>query len=425
MNSFLWPLVEELLRLAVGVPAFDISDSEHGRSFILCAYLIVGAGNIPAIAILICIKGHNGKRPCRLCSILALRVPGSRSTTHYVPLDRRSHPDLLLNTQAISYYDAASLPMRSALSFALDGHAAQFAATNAETERLSKESGIKGISILSYVPSLSLPDSFPYDFMHLIYENVLKILFLFWTDKYKDLGVGVGSFVIPSDVWKEIGKTMAAAGDTIPGAFGARPPNFVESSQEMTADAWSFWLLYLGPILLEGRFASPIYYSHFILLSEIAELCIRFVLERQQIEVIRQKCLTWVKKYEDGLRLNEHSQYDIEVDRHARRVNTLPEMVIDVRYGQLRHILVLTLPPSPQLGLSSESTHILAGILPCKILRRNARNMAVYKQTSTYVVEDVSAVQCLIGRVLDRGHWTIIDRSSAVQRAYYAVPPIE
>jgi hypothetical protein len=52
----------------------------------------------------------------------------------------------------------------------------QFAPTATEEERLAKTYGIKGIPLLSYLPSLSFPKSFPFDFMHLIYENLIKNL---------------------------------------------------------------------------------------------------------------------------------------------------------------------------------------------------------------------------------------------------------
>jgi hypothetical protein len=46
-DSYLLPFVEELLKLARGVPAFDAEDQ---RMFILCAYLILVFGDMPAIA---------------------------------------------------------------------------------------------------------------------------------------------------------------------------------------------------------------------------------------------------------------------------------------------------------------------------------------------------------------------------------------
>ena len=56
-DSFLWPLVQELLQLELGVSAFDAITT---TVFLLHAYLIVVFGDIPAISMIMCMKGHNG-----------------------------------------------------------------------------------------------------------------------------------------------------------------------------------------------------------------------------------------------------------------------------------------------------------------------------------------------------------------------------
>lgn len=82
-NSFLWPFVQELFRLfAQGVRAFDVL---MNGLFLLRAFkfLILVFGDIPAVSMLMCMKGHNGFCPCRMCEIKGLRVPGVLATTHY------------------------------------------------------------------------------------------------------------------------------------------------------------------------------------------------------------------------------------------------------------------------------------------------------------------------------------------------------
>jgi len=83
-DSFLWPAVEEFLALVLGTRAYDALQHEL---FLLRAHLIVIGGDIPAISMLMRMKGHNGLSPCRMCKIKGLRIPNSRATTHYVPLD--------------------------------------------------------------------------------------------------------------------------------------------------------------------------------------------------------------------------------------------------------------------------------------------------------------------------------------------------
>jgi hypothetical protein len=173
-DSFLWPAVQELLKLAAGVRAFDVLS---GQLFALRAYLILVFGDIPAVSMFMQMKGHNGISPCRMCKIIGLRVPNAtRNTAHYVPLNRSRHPQVAANATAIQVYDGENLPLRTHSEMIAQGRRVEAATTQAEGDRLVKEYGIKGVPILSHLGSLSFPHSFPYDFMHLIWENLIKNL---------------------------------------------------------------------------------------------------------------------------------------------------------------------------------------------------------------------------------------------------------
>lgn len=78
-------------------------------------------------------------------------------------------------------------------------------------------------------------------------------------------------------------------------------------------------------------------------------------------------------------------------------------------FGQLRCTLVLKILPTPQLGLSSPLTVIYAIIEPVKV--KLEHNLYYYRTTGAIEIADLSTVQCLVGRVLDRDCWSIIDRS--------------
>src|ERR1700733_5159445 len=107
--------------------------------------------------------GHNGFSPCCMCKILGVRVSNSRTTTHYVPLDRSQHPAVLASETAIQKYDPAALPLRTEEEMLRQAQEVQESRTNTIEKELSKKYGIKGVPILSYLKSLSFPLSFPYD----------------------------------------------------------------------------------------------------------------------------------------------------------------------------------------------------------------------------------------------------------------------
>ena len=91
------------------------------------------------------------------------------------------------------------------------GRQVQQALTNAESEQLAKEYGVKWVPVLSFIQSVQLPWSFPYDFMHLIFENLMPNLIQLWTNDFKDLGTANDPFVIRPNIWREVGEATASS----------------------------------------------------------------------------------------------------------------------------------------------------------------------------------------------------------------------
>jgi hypothetical protein len=294
-DSFLWPAIQELLRLLVGVRAFDILTSEI---FLLRAFLLLVFGDIPAISFLMNVKGHLGVSPCRMCKIIGLRIPGARGTSHYFPLVRSSHPDVKADPQAIKAFDANNLPLRTHDEMIRQANEIQSATTNIAARDLSIAYGIKGTSILSCLSSISFPLSFPYDFMHLIWENVVQNLVLLWTGQYKGLDQGSELYEIPKSVWEAIGAATRSSGSSIPSAYGCRIPDVAKHSGYYSADMWSFWTIYIGPVVLRRRFQRPKYYAHFVRLVQLLCICLQFEITDANIEDVRVGFVQWVQEYE-------------------------------------------------------------------------------------------------------------------------------
>ena len=287
LDSFLWPFVQELLQLAIGVSAFDALSR---AIFILHAFLIVVFGDIPAVSMIMRMKGHNAISPCRMCEIQGIRKPGTN--THYVPLDRSCFPG------SQDSYDPSTLPLRDHASFLEQATIVQSATTNKDFDSLSTKLGIKGVPLLSALSSLSFPTSFPYDFMHLIWANLIPNLILLWTGKFKDLDHDGQDYVIMPTVWNAIGEATLQAGATIPAAFGSRVPNIALEKSQMIAETYSIWTLHLAPVLLKGRFLNERYYKHFIKLVQLLMCCIDLEITQEQIDNLDQNFQDWVQDYE-------------------------------------------------------------------------------------------------------------------------------
>lgn len=189
------------------------------------------------------------------------------------------------------------MPMRTHEGFLADARWVQLAPTVEEGNRLAKECGVKGVPILSTLSSISFPHSFPYDFMHLIWENVMKNLFAFWKGKFKNLDEGVENYVIPPNDWSLIGEDSAASARSIPYSFGPAPFNMATKKKRWTADLCSLWTLYVGPIVLKDRLPEE-FYNHFIDLVKLLHICMAWEYTDDDIETLCNGFVTWVEDYE-------------------------------------------------------------------------------------------------------------------------------
>jgi len=226
------------VKLAHGVQGFDrITQS----TFMLRAYLLLIFSNIPAVSMLMRMKGHNGVSPCRLCKIVSVRAPGAKGNTLYVPLKWLA--------QLGPNYTAKSLPLRTPDEFQRHATEVQFAHMATESNELAVKHGIKGIALLSCLGLLSFPRSTGFEFMHLAFENTIPNLVLFWTGCYKGLDVGQ-KYVIPNAIWWEIGAATVKSRLTIPSYFGIGTPDPFKDYGSFTVESWLMWCFFMGPVVL-------------------------------------------------------------------------------------------------------------------------------------------------------------------------------
>ncbi|KAF7334087.1 hypothetical protein MVEN_02314400 [Mycena venus] len=286
IGSFLIPLCDEFLELARGVRAFD---ALRERVFTLCAFLIRVFGDMPAMAKLMHMKGPNGIHPCRACKITGIRDMSGGGKTHYVPLHRVDRDD----------YDPLDLPLRTHDDFINEAIYVSTADSDAEAKRRSRATGINGLPVLANLSSLSFPDSFGHDLMHLIPENVVKNLITLWTDDFKGIEDGNEDYKLQPGAVEAIGAACVAAGDTTPAAFGARVPNIATQLHYFTAESYTLFTTLLGPVVLRNRFLKPKYFMHFLDLVSIFNDCLCISINREYVDtVLRARIAKWVQQYE-------------------------------------------------------------------------------------------------------------------------------
>jgi hypothetical protein len=195
-------------------------------------------------------------------------------------------------------WDPFDLPTRTEDDLRRHLERIRTARTTAERKALATHYGINGKTLLLRIPSLSFEHSFPYEFMHLIFENVCPMLVKHWTGTgiFKNCEPADAGYWLAPRVWEQIGKETAEAYKTLPTDFVGAMPDISKSKYK--AEYWSFWMQHVGPILLRNRFPNDKFYKHYCDLVTIIKLCLQFTITDQELEDLQQRIVNWVEKYE-------------------------------------------------------------------------------------------------------------------------------
>ena len=105
-------------------------------------------------------------------------------------------------------------------------------------------------------------------------------------------------------------------------------------------------------------------------------------------------------------------QYTQFVDRNARCLRKTLDFEEQIFFGQLGCILVLELPMAPKLHLTEPTTVIVAVIREVKA--KLIDGIYYYEEFAVDEVVDLETIQCVVGRIKDRGKWALIDRSDSM-----------
>ncbi|KAF7314658.1 hypothetical protein MKEN_00939600 [Mycena kentingensis (nom. inval.)] len=212
-------------------------------------------------------------------------IPPSVTDSH-CSCTRRHPDDLPLRTPAAAW-NPSKLPSRSEDSFnKAEAKLDEAAADGKKTYRrqLVTHYGIKGPPVLRRVGSLDRPGSYPWDIMHLFFENVIPALVKLWSGKFPGVNTRLQPFFLSETTWREIWAETSAAVGTIPSQFAR---SLAGAPNKFTAEAWCFWFLYLAPALLKGRLADP-YHTHMRELGRIIRICMQLSYTREELERLRR-----------------------------------------------------------------------------------------------------------------------------------------
>ena len=85
-------------------------------------------------------------------------------------------------------------------------------------------------------------------------------------------------------------------------------------------------------------------------------------------------------------------------------------MVLETFFGELQQIVKIDLPATSRLNLKEPCTLFYAIVKQCNA-EQSREGFWEYKELGGLEAVDVGLIQCVVGRVFDRGKWVIVDRS--------------
>ena len=296
IHSFLRPMIDELKQLELGIE--NVYDASTNSTFTLRAHLCMVTGDLPAIAKLMGISGHNSYQYCRFCE-----CHGIHYGHVYCPLKSPyGWPDTPFT------YNPADLPLRSDEEY-------RNAATNNLTHYYNPVPpskppyGVSQYSSLYELETIDFPRSFPIDIMHLIFENVVPKLFQWWTGTFLKKTEGNSDTESDSDdgenveisldkqIWMEIGRDLNISRQTIPTSYGRALRDISTYHKSFKAEEWCSFLLYYSPILLRERLLPDLYTNYMKLVSAI-EIAIDYEITHQDVENVKRLLREFVCGYE-------------------------------------------------------------------------------------------------------------------------------
>jgi hypothetical protein len=291
LNSYLYWFRDELQALSLGVLTWDAARREF---FLMRAHLVFVIGDMPAIAHVMNMKGHNGMRCCRKCYIKGVRNRGGTGTMYYPAL---SQPEGQIQIQDL--IKNCSRTHQSFLEDVAEIEEAKAISTLREYEERKRDAGINGWSILYEFDSIDFSKSFPHDLMHLAGLNTIPNLVSLWFGDFKAIGTdsGEGDYVLSQSEIEEVGRRTGEASKLIPYAFSRAIPNLAQR-RDLNADAWIFWFVSVAPYALDGILKEP-YYTHAMDLIGIVRKCQQYEISRSEVmTTFREASWKWVEDYE-------------------------------------------------------------------------------------------------------------------------------
>lgn len=169
LQSYFAPLLHEI-REDIGCDG-SIFQFYDGVNRLVRVHVVWVLGDLPVVAKLAGVQGHNGRKPCRFCHVTGIWSPPNR---HYY------YPSKVIQEDGtiIQNFDLSDPPSRT-IDEIQSCYEALGQSTGSELQIMQTQTGIKERSLLFSIPTLVPFSSFPIDIMHLLYNVSKEMLQLY------------------------------------------------------------------------------------------------------------------------------------------------------------------------------------------------------------------------------------------------------
>ncbi|KAJ7592214.1 hypothetical protein C8J56DRAFT_781342 [Mycena floridula] len=464
MRTFLAPFDDECAQLARGVSTYN---ARTGNAFDLRAYRITERGDILAIEKTLGIKGHNAVIPCRSCFIEAVRDTSLAKSPYYACLTRPhtpGHPSVSI--------DPSELKLRTHKSFARALSKINNAPTKTKAKAYAKEYGIREAPALTRVNSIDLARAVPWDWMHLVLENIIPNLVALWKGEFKGLDddimkiclqfvitfAEIDALEVKIHVWVNDYERLyyQYCAERLPVCvLSVHGLLHVPDNIRFCGPEWSSWTFdmerYCG-FIKQGLNSRNQPWTNITKrirdTAYLSDLAVRYDLN-VELQLIgdknTEKASRFERKYDgcetmptwDGVRIAEggdkirchreggrvlrdmsHVRYELEVQDNRG------QWVRNIFYGRLEKILVCQLDNQNIWGTFQQKTVILALVSPCAGTNGQdaARTPVFFKTMTTSVVIDLCAISAAVGTpktATAGGRFGILDRTGGLVRTTF------
>ena len=291
LDSFCWPFYLECRRGLQGIRTYHTIKRDF---FSLHFFVPHGFDDLIAVIKMKGTRGVGAKKPCHQCHVRGIRDEtgtGPKARTYYIPLTVPGTGESRYETEILHN-------LRTRDDYLRTYHQLDTAKSEAERKKIREETGINRASIWSLLPYFDMGRAIPGGYMHAVCINLMRALVTLWRGEFKGLNAGSGAYIIPAATWEVIGEETRDSNHWMPAAFVRSLPNIHTDFGNFTAEASSFWMMYIAPHVLRDRLPEP-YYIHMLDLVTIMKTCTKFGITRQEHAQLSVDIYKWRLEYEE------------------------------------------------------------------------------------------------------------------------------